>query len=130
MSYANLKSLVIKNNEVIVRSCDSNVYPKSYEPYVSSYLTKNYNENGEKKVLEILTIDMINGGVKIVGNTKLLSRLKEGYEKITNSEKYIEILNRQHFLEGKIFSKERELYIDEYRTLNKRIENLVSEFYK
>ena len=43
-------------------------------------------------------------------------------EKIKSSSEYIEIINRRHFLEGKIFTKERKKYINEYRSLNKEIE--------
>ena len=51
-------------------------------------------------------------------------------EKIKSSSEYIEIINRQHFLEGKIFTKERKKYINEYRSLNKEIEKIVSNYYK
>ena len=107
MSYSNLKSLVIKDNKVIVRSCCNNVFPKTYDSYVNEHLTKILNEEGKNKVLEALTIDILNGCIKITGNTKVLNELKEGAEKIRSSSGYIEIINRQHFLEGKIFTKER-----------------------
>ena len=122
MSYSNLKSLVIKDDKVIIRSCCNNVFPKTYDPYVDEHLTKIFNEEGKNKVLEVLAIDVLNGCVKITGNTKILNELKEGVEKIKSSSGYIEIINRQHFLEGKIFTKERKKYINEYRSLNKEIE--------
>ena len=127
MSYSNLKSLVIKDNKVIIRSCCNNVFPKTYDSYVNEHLTKILNEEGKNKVLEALTIDVLNGCVKITGNTKVLNELKEGVEKIKSSSGYIEIINRQHFLEGKIFTKERKKYINEYRSLNKEIEKIVSK---
>lgn len=130
MSYSNLKSLVIKDDKVIIRSCCNNVFPKTYDPYVDEHLTKILNEEGKNKVLEVLTIDVLNGCVKITGNTKILNELKEGVEKIKSSSGYIEIINRQHFLEGKIFTKERKKYINEYRSLNKEIEKIVSNYYK
>ena len=130
MSYSNLKSLVIKDNKVIVRSCCNNVFPKTYDSYVNEHLTKILNEEGKNKVLEALTIDILNGCIKITGNTKVLNELKEGAEKIRSSSGYIEIINRQHFLEGKIFTKERKKYINEYRSLNKEIEKIVSNYYK
>ena len=130
MSYSNLKSLVIKDDKVIIRSCCNNVFPKTYDPYVDEHLTKILNEEGKNKVLEVLTIDVLNGCVKITGNTKILNELKEGVEKIKSSSGYIEIINRQHFLEGKIFTKERKKYINEYRSLNKEIEKIVSNHYK
>ena len=100
MSYSNLKSLVIKDDKVIIRSCCNNVFPKTYDPCVNEHLTK------------------------------ILNELKEGVEKIKSSSGYIEIINRQHFLEGKIFTKERKKYINEYRSLNKEIEKIVSNYYK
>ena len=130
MSYSNLKSLVIKDDKVIIRSCCNNVFPKTYDPYVNEHLTKILNEEGKNKVLEVLTIDVLNGCVKITGNTKILNELKEGVEKIKSSSGYIEIINRQHFLEGKIFTKERKNYINEYRLLNQKIEKMVSNYYK
>ena len=130
MSYSNLKSLVIKDNKVIIRSCCNNVFPKTYNSYVNEHLTKILNEEGKNKVLEALTIDILNGCIKITGNTKILNELKEGVEKIKSSSGYIEIINRQHFLEGKIFTKERKKYINEYRSLNKEIEKIVSNYYK
>ena len=130
MSYSNLKSLVIKDDKVIIRSCCNNVFPKTYDPYVDEHLTKIFNEEGKNKVLEVLAIDVLNGCVKITGNTKILNELKEGVEKIKSSSGYIEIINRQHFLEGKIFTKERKKYINEYRSLNKEIEKIVSKYYK
>lgn len=130
MSYSNLKSLVIKDDKVIIRSCCNNVFPKTYDPYVDEHLTKIFNEEGKNKVLEVLAIDVLNGCVKITGNTKILNELKEGVEKIKSSSGYIEIINRQHFLEGKIFTKERKKYINEYRSLNKEIEKIVSNHYK
>ena len=130
MSYSNLKSLVIKDNKVIIRSCCNNVFPKIYNPYVNEHLTKIFNEEGKNKVLEVLAIDVLNGCVKITGNTKILNELKEGVEKIKSSSGYIEIINRQHFLEGKIFTKERKNYINEYRLLNQKIEKMVSNYYK
>ena len=130
MSYSNLKSLVIKDDKVIIRSCCNNVFPKTYDPYVDEHLTKIFNEEGKNKVLEVLAIDVLNGCVKITGNTKILNELKEGVEKIKSSSGYIEIINRQHFLEGKIFTKERKKYINEYRSLNKEIEKIVSNYYK
>ena len=39
MSYSNLKSLVIKDDKVIIRSCCNNVFPKTYDPYVNEHLT-------------------------------------------------------------------------------------------
>ena len=130
MSYSNLKSLVIKDDKVIIRSCCNNVFPKTYDPYVDEHLTKILKEEGKNKVLEALTIDILNGCIKITGNTKILNELKEGVEKIKSSSGYIEIINRQHFLEGKIFTKERKKYINEYRSLNKEIEKIVSNYYK
>ena len=130
MSYSNLKSLVIKDDKVIIRSCCNNVFPKTYDSYVNEHLTKILNEEGKNKVLEALTIDILNGCIKITGNTKILNELKEGVEKIKSSSGYIEIINRQHFLEGKIFTKERKKYINEYRSLNKEIEKIVSNYYK
>ena len=130
MSYSNLKSLVIKDDKVIIRSCCNNVFPKTYDPCVNVHLTKIFNEEGKNKVLEVLTIDVLNGCVKITGNTKILNELKEGVEKIKSSSGYIEIINRQHFLEGKIFTKERKKYINEYRSLNKEMEKIVSNYYK
>ena len=130
MSYSNLKSLVIKDDKVIIRSCCNNVFPKTYDPYINEHLTKIFKEEGKNKVLEVLTIDVLNGCIKITGNTKVLNELKEGVEKIKSSSGYIEIINRQHFLEGKIFTKERKKYINEYRSLNKEIEKIVSNYYK
>ena len=130
MSYSNLKSLVIKDHKIIIRSCSNNVFPKTYDPCVNEHLTKIFNEEGKNKVLEVLTIDVLNGCVKITGNTKILNELKEGVEKIKSSSGYIEIINRQHFLEEKIFTKERKKYINEYRSLNKEIEKIVSNYYK
>ena len=130
MSYSNLKSLVIKDNKVIIRSCCNNVFPKTYDPCVNEHLTKIFNEEGKNKVLEVLTIDVLNGCIKITGNTKVLNELREGIEKIKSSSEYIEIINRQHFLEGKIFTKERKKYINEYRSLNNEIEKIVSDYYQ
>ena len=130
MSYSNLKSLVIKDNKVIIRSCCNNVFPKTYDPCGSEHLTKILYEEGKNKVLEALTIDVLNGCIKITGNTKVLNELKEGVEKIRSSSEYIEIINRQYFLEGKIFTKERKNYINEYRLLNQKIEKMVSNYYK
>ena len=130
MSYSNLKSLAIKDNKVIIRSCCNNVFPKTYDPCVNEHLTKILNEKGKNKVLEALTIDILNGCIKITGNTKILNELKEGVEKIKSSSEYIEIINRQYFLEGKIFTKERKNYINEYRLLNQKIEKMVANYYK
>ena len=93
-------------------------------------IAKILNEEGKNKVLEALTIDILNGCIKITGNTKVLNELKEGAEKIRSSSGYIEIINRQHFLEGKIFTKERKNYINEYRLLNQKIEKMASNYYK
>lgn len=130
MSYSNLKSLVIKDHKIIIRSCSNNVFPKTYVPYINEHLTKIFKEEGKNKALEVLTIDVLNGCIKITGNTKVLNELREGIGKIKSSSEYIEIINRQHFLEGKIFTKERKKYINEYRSLNKEIEKIVSNYYK
>ena len=54
MSYSNLKSLVIKDDKVIIRSCCNNVFPKTYDPYINEHLTKIFKEEGKNILMNIV----------------------------------------------------------------------------
>jgi hypothetical protein len=50
MSYEIIKSIVIKNEEVWIKSCSNNVSPRSYETWLCKPLTKILKEQGQKEL--------------------------------------------------------------------------------
>jgi hypothetical protein len=61
MSYDIIKSITIKNNEVVAVCASSNVYPRTYARVVSPSLTKILREQGEDAVNVVILAEYENG---------------------------------------------------------------------